>query len=55
MNTDAYILSLLDWCHRNPITVGLVLPALWAIARRTKTTWDDWALRRLTRAVGRDD
>ena len=54
MNTDQAILEFLAWCHRNPITVGLVLPVLWAGARKTKTTWDDWALKRLARATGHD-
>ena len=52
MNTDQAILEFLAWCHRNPITFGLVLPVLWAGARKTKTTWDDWALQKLMRATG---
>jgi len=53
MNTDRFILDFLTWCHANPITVGLVLPILWAAARKTKNKWDDYLLQRLTGAPKR--
>lgn len=54
MNTDRFILEFLAWCHANPITVTLAMPVLWAVAKRTRTTYDDWLLRRLSRATGQD-
>lgn len=54
INADRHILDLLDWCHKNPITVSILLPILYQVVRKTKNKLDDWLLKRVVKAIGKD-
>lgn len=52
INTDFYIKLFLEWCHANPITVGLLAPLVVAMVKKTRNTYDDWLLKRLQGSTG---